>query len=173
MCNNFLQSISKKITILWCSVILLSGCVTTPAPHIIMPFDKNKYYEIQFRTCVNRSEYSGSHDIVKEATDALQKKIIDNNLFKIADRADLIMTCDIEKFSEGSAIARWFMPGLGVTRADISVIIWERASGNILTVFKSQTEVSSGGLYTIGADYYVIDVAVNSIVKQLQEWIGN
>ncbi len=155
-----------------CSVNLLLGCVTTPAPQVIVPFDK-KYRDIQLKACVNRTEYSGSHDIAKEATHALQTEIKDNNLFKIVDQADLIMTCDIEKFSEGSAIARWIMPGLGVTRADISVIIWERASGNILTVFKSQTEVSSGGFYTIGADYYVIDVAVNSIVKQLREWIGN
>jgi hypothetical protein len=37
-------------------------------------------------------------------------------------------------------------------------------------MLRSQGAVKGGGLYTIGADQYILGVAVDEVVKQLHEW---
>jgi len=84
--------------------------------------------------------------------------------------APLALTCDIERFTEGSALKRWVMPGWGATQAAISVMVWEKPGDNVLATFRSQSSVSIGGLYTIGADQYILGVAFDDIVKQMEVW---
>jgi hypothetical protein len=91
-------------------------------------------------------------------------------LFEVTMDALLVLTCDVERFTEGSALKRWVMPGLGATQAAISVMVWEKPEEKLLATFRSQSSVSAGGLYTIGTDQYILGVAFDDIVKQLEAW---
>jgi len=49
-------------------------------------------------------------------------------------------------------------------------MIWEQPSQTVLAVLSSVATVESGGLYTIGADNYIIGVAMDEIVSKLKAW---
>jgi len=39
-----------------------------------------------------------------------------------------------------------------------------------LALLRSRSSVEGGGLYTIGADQYILNVAFNDIIKQMEAW---
>jgi len=54
--------------------------------------------------------------------------------------------------------------------AIVSVMVWETAEAKALATFRSQSSVSVGGLYTVAADQYILGVAFDDIVRQLDAW---
>ncbi|MGE5303833.1 MAG: DUF4410 domain-containing protein [Alphaproteobacteria bacterium] len=108
--------------------------------------------------------------MAEEATRALTDKIMATNRFEAASDPSLVVTCDIEGFAEGSAFQRWLLPGWGASEAKVAVVVWEKPDDKVLATFRSHSSVSSGGLYTIGADQYILTVAIDDVVNQLQAW---
>jgi hypothetical protein len=100
----------------------------------------------------------------------LSEKLTATKLFVIAEDAPVILTCDIERFSEGSAFKRWLWPGWGATQASVTVMVLEKSGSKTMAILRSQSSVESGGLYTIGADQYILSVALSDIVGRLEQW---
>jgi hypothetical protein len=107
----------------------------------------------------------------QEATQILTEKVSASKLFEVAPEATLTLTCDIERFAEGSALKRWVMPGWGATQASIAVMVWDKSGERGLATLRSQSSVQSGGLYTIGADQYIVGVVFDDSIKQLEAWV--
>jgi hypothetical protein len=162
--NLYLQ-IARVMTL--AIAISSAGCATQSVNQYVRPFDAGKYKTVRIQPCTNRTGTDSSRNIADEATQSLNKKIADSGLFAIKTDGELMLSCDVESFVEGNALKRWFLPGWGATKAKISVMVWEAASQTVLTVLTSIATVESGGLYTVGADQYIIDVAINDIVSQL------
>ena len=150
--------------------IVLLGCATQSATQVQQPFEPVQHREIRIEPCVDRTGFTGGRDLTREATRALTEKIEATRLFEITPEARLVVTCDLERFTEGSALKRWIMPGWGSTLAAIAVMVWEKPGDHILATFRSQSSVKEGGLYTVGADQYILTVAFNEIVDQLRAW---
>lgn len=151
-------------------LLVLSGCATQSATIIQQPFESGKYRRVQLTPCVNRTDYKGSHDLATEATRTFTDKMRDSGRFEIAPGAKLVLTCDIERFEEGSALKRWAMEG-GATQAQVVVMVWQKPDDKVLATFRTEASVKSGGLYTIGADHYIFGAAFNDIIKQLKAWV--
>lgn len=155
-------------------ILFLMGCATQSATMIQQPFESDKYRIVQITPCVNRTDYKGTHDLPTEATRTFTDKVRESGLFEIAPDAKLVLTCDIERFEEGSAVKRWVMEGWGATQAQVVVMVWQKPDDKVLATFRTEAAVKSGGLYTIGADHYIFGAAFDDIVKQLKAWIkGN
>ena len=150
--------------------LVLLGCATQSATHVQQPFEAVKHRAIRIEPCADRTGFMGERDLAGEATRVLTKKIQATQLFEITPDAHLVLTCDIERFAEGSALKRWVMPGWGSTLVSVAVMVWEKPGDNILSTFRSQSSVKEGGLYTVGADQYILSVAFNDIVDQLRSW---
>ncbi len=148
----------------------LLSCATQSADQYLKPLDMGKYKTIRIEPCTDRTGLSGTRDIAAEATESLKEKIAGSGLFGVNPNSGLMVTCDVERFAEGSALKRWFWPGWGATKSKITVMVWERPSQTVLAVLSSVAKVESGGLYTIGADQYIIGVAVSDIVEKLTKW---
>jgi hypothetical protein len=157
--------------LLICSVLL--GCATQSATvkQFEQPFDPRKHSRIFIERCVDRTGYKGDHDLAEEATHALTEKVRNLGLFEISPDAPLVLTCSIERFSEGSALKRWVLPGWGTTNAQVSVMAWEKPGDKVMATFRSQSSVEAGGFYTVGADQYILAAAMEDIVKQLKVWV--
>jgi hypothetical protein len=153
-------------------LVLSSGCATQSATQIHQPFKPTPHRTIYIKPCVDRTDFKDNRNLAKEATRTLAEKVGDSGLFEIAPNAQLVLTCDIEGFVEGSALKRWVMPGWGATQAAISVMVWEKPSGKVLASFRSHSSVESGGFFTIGADHYIFSAAFDDIIKQLKEWVA-
>lgn len=151
------------------ALFTLMSCATQSADQYLKPFDASKYKTIRIESCTDRTGLAGTRDIGAEATQSLRENILESGFFERPD-GKLMLTCDIERFAEGSALKRWLWPGWGTTKAKITVMVWEQSSQTVLAILSSVAVVESGGLYTIGADQYIIDVAINEIVKKLNSW---
>lgn len=148
----------------------LLGCATQSAMQIQQPFIATKHGAVRIEPCQDRTDSSGTRDLAEEATRLLTEKVKATKLFEIAADAPLVLTCDIERFAEGSALKRWLWPGWGATQAGVAVLVWEKPGEKVLATLRSQSSVQAGGLFTIGADQYILSVALDDIVKQLEAW---
>lgn len=161
-----------SVTILVLLVALaLMGCATESTVQVRQPFEQTKQHKVHIERCVDRTDYQGKHDLVKEATSILMGKMMDSRLFEIEPESNFVITCDIERFAEGSAAKRWLMPGWGATQAEVVVMVWNKQEGKVLASFRSEATVKAGGLYTIGADQYIFGVAFDDILQQLKAWV--
>jgi hypothetical protein len=121
--------------------------------------------------CEDRTGQETGRNLASEATESLIAKLQAGGLFQVVDDAPLVFTCDIERFAEGSALKRWVAPGWGSTQAGVAVMVWEQPGDKVLATFRSHAHVDAGGLYTIGADQYILSAAFDDIVKQVRAWV--
>jgi hypothetical protein len=150
----------------------LGGCVTESTSRIEQPYVPTERRAARLEACEDRTGSSGERDLKGEASRVLSEKIRGSGLFEVGTEAPLVLTCDIERFAEGSALKRWVLPGWGSTQAAVAVMLWEQPGDRLLATFRSQSRVDAGGLYTIGADQYIFSVAFEDIVKQMREWMA-
>jgi hypothetical protein len=135
------------------------------------PFVPTTPRRVRIEACQDRTGFQGTRPLAAEATQILTEKVNASKLFEITPDAPLVLTCDIERFAEGSALKRWAWPGWGATLASVAVVVWELPEQKILATLRSQSSVQAGGLYTIGAERYILGVAFDDIIKQLQTWV--
>jgi hypothetical protein len=164
------SSVRTLASVAFVAAFAFSGCATQRATQIHEPFVASRHRAVRIERCQDRTGFRGGRDLTGEATRILTEKVEATKLFAITPDASLVLTCDVERFAEGSAFKRWLWPGLGATQAGLAVIVWETPGDRILATLRSQTSVKEGGLYTIGADRYILDVAFTDIVKQLEAW---
>ena len=149
---------------------ILAGCVTQSITQTQAPFIAGKHRAVRIEPCEDRTGAQGDRDLKGEATRTFNEKIRAAKLFEVTADAPLVLTRDIERFTEGSALKRWVQPLWGPTVATVSVMVWETAEAKALATFRSQSSVRAGGLYTVGADQYILGVAFDDIVRQLDAW---
>jgi hypothetical protein len=151
--------------------LFLAGCETHSATLVHAPLAPDRPRVVRIEPCQDRTGHT-DRDLAGEATRALTERIRAAGLFEIAAEAPLLLSCDVERFVEGSALKRWVLPGWGGTRAYVAVSVWEQSGDRLLTTVRSQAVVESGGLYTIGADGYILGVAFDDVITQLRRWAG-
>ncbi len=156
----------------WLPVALLTwGCVTQSASILPQGSAAPADRVVQVQPCQDRSGFT-DRNLGAETTRALIEKVRASRLFGVREAAPLSLTCDIEKFEEGSALKRWVWPTWGATIAQVAVSVWEQPGDRVLATFRGQASVRAGGLYTVGADQYILGVAVDEIVAQMRAWVS-
>jgi hypothetical protein len=153
------------------SQLLLGACgtvsgVTTDAPNkppVATPID------VAIEQCVDRTETAG-RALGVDATKALEEKLRTTKEFVVREDARFRLTCDVTSFVEGSAFKRWLMPGWGATVGQVSAMLTDTATGAIMVIVRGNATISAGGLYSAGADAYIVPTAVDDVVKRLRAW---
>lgn len=151
--------------------LVLVACEHQTIEIVKQPYAPDKYQKVSVQTCIDRTQHEGARDLSAEATEKFKKKILASGLFDISDDAGVLLTCDVERFAKGSALKRWIMPGWGPTQGAVSVMVVEKEGYKVLANLKSQSTVETGGLYTIGAEEYILDVAFDGIIEKLKTWV--
>lgn len=156
----------------WLAVALLtSGCVMESASILpersAAPADR----VVQVQPCHDRSGFTG-RNLGEETTRALIEKVRASALFEVREGVPVSLICDIERFEEGSALKRWVWPTWGATIAQVAVSVWQQPGDRVLATFRGQASVRAGGLYTVGADQYILGAAVDAIVAQMRVWVS-
>ena len=151
-------------------LMVFTGCATQSLPQFQAAFVPAKHRNVRVERCQDRSGFKGERDLAAEATEALTEKLKATNVFEISPKASLVLSCDIESFAEGNAFQRWILPGWGATEARVAVIVFERPGEKVLATLRSHSAVGSGGLFSVGADQYILSVALDDIVNQMEAW---
>lgn len=167
-----LDPASARSALLLASLVVLSGCETQSAVNVPEPPEALDSRSFRIEACQDRTGLGGGRGLAAEGTAALTKQLQESHVFDVSDDADLMLSCDIERYIEGSAFKRWLLPGWGATEATVKVAIWRMPENEILATFQSKAAVRAGGLYTIGAEDYIVDVAIRDVVEQMEAWVA-
>ena len=152
-------------------VFAAAGCETASTVQVQQSYEPAGHHKIRVERCVNRTDYTGKHDLGEEATSTLIHKIEESGLFEIEPESKFVLTCDIERFAEGDPGKRWLIPGWGATQAEVVIMVWDKQEGKVLASFRSKAAVKAGGLYTIGADEYIFGVVFDDILERMRTWV--
>jgi len=124
---------------------------------------------VQVEPCIDRTE-TPERNLGLEATQAFAEKLPATREFVVVAKARYSLACEVTGFVEGSAIKRWVWPGWGATVGQVSAMLTDSQNGEILIIARGNATVSGGGLYTIGAESYIVGTAVDNVVEQLRSW---
>jgi len=125
--------------------------------------------DVQITRCIDRTE-TPARNLGQEAAQAFEQKLRATKEFVVAEKARHRLACEVTGFVEGSAVKRWVIPGWGATIGQVSAMLTDTQTGEVLIIARGNATVSGGGLYTIGADSYIVGTAVETVVEQLRGW---
>jgi len=150
--------------------MFLTACetqsVTTTIPvrqHIAGPI------ELEVEQCIDRTETKG-RDLGTEAKQAFEMKLAETEEFTLMNKGRYRLACEVTNFVKGSALERWLMPGMGATVGQVSAMVKDTTNGEIVVLVEGNATVAAGGLYSVGAEDYIIPTAVNDVVTRLRDW---
>ena len=152
-------------------VALLAGCAAQVGAVADLPAQAPRALPVDVRLepCIDRTETPG-RSLALDATRAFDEKIRATKEFVVRDGARFKLACDVSGFVEGSAVKRWILPGWGATVGQVSAMLTDATTGEILIIARGNATVAGGGLYSIGADTYIVASAVDEVVRQLRVW---
>jgi hypothetical protein len=160
------SSMRLMIVAVMCSI---GACMTEGNLRTERAYSAERHRTVSVEPCRSRSE-GLSAEVEQRATEALRARLAESGVFQVVSDGGVIASCDLELFDEGSAIKRWIWPGWGPTLAQVAVTLWEQPGDHELVSVRGKAAVREGGLYTVGADRYILSTAMDEVVDQLVEW---
>jgi len=154
------------------TALLMSGCATAQSAIMTQePFQGGERPVMKVEYCQDLTGSTQTRNLQEEGTRLLTEKLQTSGRFEISPDAPLALRCAIEGFAEGSALKRWAGPWAGgTTKATVAVTVWDMVRDKMLTLVRTQAVVEGGGLYSMGADRYILGAAFDDVVKQLEVW---
>lgn len=159
---------SLRPVLLGCLLLPLAACETTSTMQVSAP-PPGGVVALRVQPCVDRTG-TKDRDLGAEATEAFTKALSRSRDFRVDPGARYAMSCDVSGFAEGSALKRWVMPGWGATVGRVAAMIVDSDSATTLLIVQGNAAVKGGGLYTLGAESYILGTAVDDAVRQMSEW---
>ena len=155
------------------ALVLAQGCATQSEVQVAAPAPiAGKVLAIRIEPCTDRTN-TRERNLSAEATRLLTNALRTAPEFVLRDDATTVLNCEVTQFVEGSAIKRWVMPGWGSTVGQISVMVSTAKDSSAIAIIHGNATVSGGGLYTIGAEDYILKSAADDVVAKLRAWLAN
>lgn len=166
----------KKISsiILLFFVIIISGCVTSkPMVSMQTGVSLTGYNVFEVQPVQNKTGKTYEFDVSNTLTQNIKSKLKDKG-FMVSDGTVtsgkvLIVKSSLLSYAPGSALKRWFAPGLGKTQATVKTLLIDKKTHKELGEFISADAVSSGGLFSAGADKGILDTIATGIVNEIEK----
>ena len=81
----------------------------------------------------------------------------------------LLLNAKMERYEGGSVFGRWIGFGQGAAVCALKVDIIDGRSGNKVGDVAATQTIKGGGLYSIGAENYIVDRCADSIASGISE----
>ena len=155
------------------AVLLAPGCATQSQMQVVAPApESTTVFAIRLEPCVDRTGTKG-RDLAGEATRLLTERLQGLANFALREDAPLILTCEVTQFAEGSALKRWLAPGWGSTVGQIALMLSDAKDQSAVLIIQGNSTVSAGGLYTVGAENYILKAATDDVIAKLRAWAAS
>ena len=155
------------------AVLLAPGCATQSQMQVVAPApESTTVVAIRLEPCVDRTGTKG-RDLAGEATRLLTERLQALANFALREDAPLILTCEVTQFAEGSALKRWLAPGWGSTVGQIALMLSDAKDQSAVLIIQGNSTVSAGGLYTVGAENYILKAATDDVIAKLRAWAAS
>jgi len=163
----------KKMFLIICLFLLFAaGCATErPMARIEKGASLSGYKVIEVTPVLNET----GKTINFEVTDALTQYIktsLQEKGFIVAEISGgeenvIILKNQLTSYEPGSAFKRWVISGWGKTQCTLKTSLIDKKSGKVIGEMVAAEEVGSGGLYSIGADKWILNVVARSISDEI------
>lgn len=166
----------KKISsiIFFIFVIFMSGCVTSK-PMVYMQKDVSlaSYSVLEVPPTQDITGKTYEFDVSNTLTQHIRSKLKDKE-FTVSDGRTtsgktLVVKTSLISYDPGSAVKRWFAVGHGKTQVTVETLLIDKKTRKSLGEFMSADTVSSGGLFSAGADKSFLDSIATGIVDEIEK----
>jgi hypothetical protein len=79
----------------------------------------------------------------------------------------LTLQVQITDYQKGNALARWVAPGVGKAKCVIRSALIDKQSAQVIGEILTIKEVTASGLYSVGAENYILEDAAEEIAEKL------
>jgi hypothetical protein len=83
----------------------------------------------------------------------------------------VIVQSSFISYAPGNAFQRWLMPGLGPTEATVKTILTDKSTGSVLAGMLTRKEVTSGGLFSVGAYEFILQHVADAVAAAIDKKI--
>ncbi|PLY04960.1 MAG: hypothetical protein C0622_01975 [Desulfuromonas sp.] len=154
----------------------LAGCAATGTPMVWKDKEVSLSPDTLFIIVPVRDSSGKTYekDIPGLLTAALEEKFRDRKL-KLTDdasAADIEVDGELLVYAAGSAFKRWLAPGAGKTQCTLKVRLRDLKSGKVVSEIVAAKEVAAGGLYSAGADEWILKDAADDVAEQIAKLIA-
>jgi len=156
-------------------LLVLTGCAA-PRPLYKEPgVSFQGYRTVEVTPVVNETgKVFDSFDVPGALTENLKNKLKDKG-FAVngGDREAkvLVIKWSLMTYEPGSALARWVLPGTGVTKCTVKVAVADKETGKTMSEFVESESVGGGGLYTIGMDRRILGSVAGKVADDLDRLV--
>ncbi len=157
-------------------IIFMSGCVTSkPMVYIQKDVSLAGYTMFEVPPMQNTSGKTYQFDVSNTLTQHIRTKLKDKG-FTVSDGRTIsgktmVIKTSLISYEPGSAIKRWVAPGFGKTQVTVETLLIDKKTRKSLGEFISADTVSSGGLFSAGADKSILDSIATGIVNEIEKMI--
>lgn len=155
--------------------LLLSGCAATGKPTIWKDKEASftGYRQVKILPVVNETGKTFEQDVAALLTAQLKEKFQEKNL-PISEAAQpgddtLVVQSTMLVFVAGDAFKRWLMPGAGKTQCTVRTRLLAPGTDQVLAEIVAAKEVGAGGLYSAGADEWILKDAAEDIAQAVAD----
>lgn len=169
----------KICALLALTAVLLEGCYAArPVVSIDSKASFDKYQAIEVLPVVNKTERTYDFDVAQELTQKIKERLAEQGLVLMegteGDREILTVSSVLVAYEPGNAVTRWATGPLipaGKTQATVKTTLVDKKSGAHLGDLATAEVVSGGGLYSVGADHWILDVIAKGLANEISQRI--
>ena len=154
-------------------LLLVGGCAAKPAVRMEKGVSLTGYKVFEVMPVINETGKTFKFDVADELTQHIKSKIKDRGYVideeKEAKDCVLVMKSSLIVYEPGSAFKRWILPGWGKTQATVKTSLIDKKTGKIVGEMLTTEEVGAGGLFSVGADKWILDVVAKGITNEIEK----
>ena len=147
---------------------LTTACATgQPVIWVEQGVSLSNYHAVEVRRVANDTGQTFDFDVAGSLTDKVRSKLAERGV-RLTEggrvvEGILVLSTSLTTYAPGSAPARWVVPGAGTTECIVKGALLDGQTGAQLGVLLSHRSVSSGGLFSVGADQWILDMVATDI----------
>jgi uncharacterized protein DUF4410 len=153
--------------------LAIGGCTAgTPVLWVDKGVSFSKYHTVEVSPVANETGETFDFDVAQSLTDGIRSKLTEHGVRLTGDRdvdGTIVLKTRLTAYAPGNAAARWVLPAAGTTQCIVKGELVDGQTGAQLGVLLSHRSVSGGGLFSIGADRWILDVVSTDIADAVAQ----
>ncbi len=154
--------------------MLVFGCgASSPAVRMESSEPLRKYGLFEVAPVSNDTGKTFAFDVAEEFGNQIRSQLESRGYIvaTVSGPTDnaLIVRCSITSYEPGSAFTRWLAPGAGKTQATVLTTLVDKRTGAAVGEMLSADAVGAGGLYSVGADRWILEKIAKGVVDKIEE----
>lgn len=154
-------------------IALAAGCAThRPAVRIEKGVSLSAYKAFEVAPVSNDTGKTFDFDVAAVLTEHIKSALKDKG-YDVAEKGRasdyvLVIQSSLLSYEPGSVLGRWVVFGDGKAQCIVKSTLIDKPTGKTVGEMVTSEAVTGGGLYSIGADKYVLNMAADSIADEIE-----